>query len=58
MIYVLTLCLGITWGYCDHFRQFEFLTIEACEKERALIPRAAIGKGYAVCEPRKLKDTQ
>ena len=55
MIYILTLCLGMSLGWCNHYRQFEFPTLAECEKERAQISQEAIGKGYAVCEPREKK---
>ncbi len=60
MTYVLTLCLGITWGMCTQIRYVDFPSKQDCEQARDGISKESIGKGYAICAPGRVRgpDTQ
>lgn len=53
MIYTLTLCIGMWMHTCGQHRTFDYPTIQECERARDAFPKDVIGKGYAVCAPKK-----
>lgn len=48
----LTLCIGMFLATCGSLRTFDFPDYESCDKERAKQIQM-VGKGYAVCAPKK-----
>jgi hypothetical protein len=49
----LTLCLGMFLAICGQVREFDYQTAEACEQARKAMPASVIGRGYAICAPKK-----
>lgn len=50
-MYTLTLCLGMFLAICGQIRNFEYPTLQECERARDAVPAKVIGDGYAICAP-------
>jgi hypothetical protein len=53
MIYVLTMCIGMTWGMCNRIIVLEFRTMAECHAEREYQRRNAKDVVSITCEERK-----
>lgn len=52
MTWLLAACFGMTFGLCNQYREFTYPSQDACYRAReSILPQ--IGKGWAVCNPRK-----
>lgn len=56
MTWILSVCFGVSFAICHMQREYEYKTQEDCYRAReSILPQ--IGKGHAVCAPRKEKNT-
>ena len=53
MTYTLTLCIGMWLATCGQILTFDYPTMAECERARDAFPKDVIGRGYAICAPRK-----
>ena len=56
MTWVLTVCFGMTLGLCNQVREFSYPSQDACYRARESVLNQ-IGGGWAVCAPKKEKNT-
>ena len=52
MTWILTACFGMTMSLCHQHMTFEYATQADCYKARESV-LAQVGKGWAVCAPKK-----
>lgn len=57
MSYILTICIGMTWGLCNQIRTIELPTQAACNAEREALMRFK-DVTYATCAPTLLEKKQ
>lgn len=52
MTWILSICVGMSFAMCHQKVEYEYKSQEDCYRAReSVLPQ--IGKGYAVCAPRK-----
>lgn len=53
MIYVLSICIGMTWGMCNQILTQEFDTLMECQQERQVQYARIKDLRWAKCEKKK-----
>jgi hypothetical protein len=50
-MHTLILCFGMYFGICGQVREYEYPTLEACNREREVQLRGPNPPYYAICRP-------
>jgi hypothetical protein len=56
MTWILYVCFGMSFSLCNQIREYEYKNQEDCYRARESV-LSQIGKGYAICSPKKEKNT-